>query len=317
MRRKPLEKQQSWPVLYKSCELNKERIIIIISFLTIYIVWGSTYLFSAFVVQEMDAFRACAYRFIPAGIISFAMLYGFGARPKLIKGEIKNSVIAGFTFLGLGTGGAIWSLNHLDSGFSALIISAEPLIIVLLIWLYKRQAPAMQTLAGVFLGILGMYFLISQDEMVASYDQWMGILAIFFSMLAWGVGSIFVSGAKLPSNALLNTGIQLIIGGLACLVLSIVFGENDIYVSNFTVKGILSMLFLIFFGSIAAFNAFNYLLKKVSTEKVVTNTYINPIIAMFLGYLFNEEIITGQSMLAAVIMLFGVFLINSRRVGKT
>jgi len=293
---------------------KQDQIPIIVSFATIYIVWGSTYLFSAFAVAEIDAFRVCAYRFIPAALICFAIVSL--SRGKLVfnKQEWINAAKAGFIFLGLGTGGAIWSLNYLDSGFSALIISAEPLIIVLLIWLFKQTRPARQTLTGIALGIIGMYLLVNQEAMVGGPKQWLGILAIFLSMLAWGSGSIFVSGAPMPKNQFLSTGIQLLVGGLTSIVISIALNEHPVQLSSLSAKALSSMVFLITFGSIGAFTAFNYLLKKVSTEKVVTNTYVNPVIAMLLGYYFNNEIITGRSVLAASIMLFGVFLINSRRV---
>ncbi len=296
--------------------MDREKLLIVLSFVTIYIVWGSTYLFSAFVLEQIEPFLICAIRFITAGILCFGLLLIMASKPRPTREEVKNSLIAGFIFLGLGTGGAIWSLNYLDSGFSALIISGEPLIIVIMLWLYKQTKPAPQTLFGIALGIAGMFILVCQNEIVTGREQLFGILAIFGSMLAWGMGSIFVSGARFPNNQIYNIGLQLIVGGVAGLIFSFVFMEDGFVLSNLTMKTILSMVFLILFGSIGAFTAFNYLLKKVSTEKVVTNTYVNPVIAMILGYLFNNELITWQSVIAAVIMLFGVFLINSRKVLK-
>jgi len=297
--------------------VNREKFLIILSFATIYIVWGSTYLFSAFAVKEMDAFRMVAYRFMTASVIGFIICKLTSPTLKANKTQIKNAFIAGTIMLGLGTGAAIWSLNHLDSGFSALIISAEPLIIVLMMWAYKSKRPAMQTVAGIALGILGMSILIGQDELVSSTNQWIGILTIFFSMLAWGVGSLFVAEAELPPNAFLNISIQLFIGGLVSFAISFCLSEDPVIWSEISFRAFFSLGFLILFGSLGAFTAFNYLLKKVSAEKVVTNTYVNPVIAMILGYLYNEETITLQSILAALILLFGVFLINSRKRSST
>ena len=292
---------------------TKEKILIVLSFATIYIVWGSTYLASAFVIEEIQAYTALAYRFCVAGIIALIILYLTRTKIETNKKEFGNAVIAGVIFLGLGTGGAIWSLNHLDSGFAALMIAADPLILVLMIWVYRQTRPAAQTMVGIVLGILGIYLLVSQDSIIGGTDQLWGILALFSSMVAWSVGAIFVADAKLPSNQFLNTSIQMIAGGLVCYLISLIFSEEGVNWFEMSAKTIYSMIFLIIFGSIAAFTAFNYLLKKVSTEKVVTNTYVNPIIAMILGAMFNEEIITNQSIVAAVIMLFGVFLINSRK----
>lgn len=279
-----------------------------------YLVWGSTYLFSAFAISEINAFQVCSWRFLPASVLGF-IIYLLTRKSKLWTWEkVRNAGIAGFIFLGLGTGGAIWSLNYLDSGFSALVIAAEPLIVVLLIWLWKGRPPAKQTIFGIALGISGILLLVSQNEIMVGWNQWIGVLTIFLSMLAWGTGSIFVSEASLPDNAFLNISIQLLVGGIICLIISSIIGEEIVVLSKLSYRAITSMLFLILFGSLAAFTAFNYLLKHVSTEKVVTNTYVNPLIAMLLGYLFNNEYISMQSILAAVVLLSGVFLINSRKV---
>ncbi len=232
-------------------------------------------------------------------------------KPKLL--EIRNAALAGFVFLGLGTGGAIWSLNYLDTGFTALIISGEPLLIVFLMWLINKQAPTMQTIFGIIMGIVGIYLLVSQKSLVATDDQWLGIFMVLLSMIAWGLGSIFVSKAKMPDNQFFSTTIQMFVGGLTTLIISIIIGEEMLALSEWNDLTMISLAFLIVFGSVVAFTSFNYLLKTVSTEKVVTNTYINPIIAMLLGYLYNNEIITGQSVFAAVVMLAGVFIINSNK----
>ncbi|MBT8231841.1 MAG: EamA family transporter [Saprospiraceae bacterium] len=292
---------------------KKDLFLIILAFANIYIVWGSTYLFSTFALEQLPAFRICGYRYLIASLITLAIWFVFSNKHNATRSEIKNAIIAGFVFLGLGTGGAIWSLNFLDSGFTALVISGEPLIIVLLLWIVNKQAPSLQTLFGIVLGIFGIYLLVSQSELVATEDQWIGILVILLSMLAWGGGSIFVSKAKMPDNQFLNTTIQMFIGGLTTLIISFILGEKVIPFDQWNRLTNISLAFLIVFGSVAAFTSFNYLLKKVSTEKVVTNTYVNPIIAMLLGYLYNNEVITGQSVVAAIIMLLGVFIINSNK----
>ena len=293
--------------------MKNKTFLIVLAFATTYIVWGSTYLATAFAIKQIDAFRICAIRFIPAGILALIIAF-IGSSPTLpSRKQIINSTIAGTVFLGLGTGGAVWSLHYLDSGFAALIISAEPLIVVLLMWIMRNRRPQFQTLMGVFLGILGIYLLVNQDHLVSSPSEWMGVLAILLSMLAWGVGSIFVSDAELPKNSMVNMAIQLFVGGLCSLAISFLMGESPVPYATLELKTILSVLFLMLLGSLAAFTAFNYLLRNVSTEKVVTNTYVNPIIAMILGYLFNNEIISTQSVVAAGVMLFGVFLINSKK----
>jgi len=290
---------------------EKNLLLIVLSFAAIYIIWGSTYLFSAFAIEEIPAFRACGIRYTIASLIIFLLLSIRGIKIKPTRTELINACKAGLMFIGLGTGGAIWALNHLDTGLTALIISGEPLLIVFLIWIINGQRPKMQTVLGIILGIAGMFLLISQRELVSSNNQWLGIFVIFLSMLAWGIGSIYVSKAPLPKSQFLNSAIQMSVGGIVTFALSLLIGESGIPLTEVSNLTILSVAYLIIFGSIIAFTAFNYLLKTVSTEKVVTNTYVNPIIAMLLGYYYRDEIISNQSIFAAVVMIMGVFIINS------
>ncbi len=246
-------------------------------------------------------------------MVTFSLFIAFTKREYPSIKQIKNASIAGTIFLGLGTGGVAWSLNFVDTGMAALIISAEPLIIVFMLWLVNQKRPPSQTFLGAFIGIFGMYLLINQSPIISDEAQWIGILVIFLSMLAWGIGSIFVNRVELPKSQLMNSGIQMLVGGFSTLLISLALGEQGAHPSEYKVITWSGLIFLILFGSVAAFTAFNYLLKRVSPEKVATNTYVNPIIALILGYIFRDEIITVQSIIAAIVMLGGVFIVNSSK----
>jgi drug/metabolite transporter (DMT)-like permease len=132
-------------------------------------------------------------------------------------------------------------------------------------------------------------------------------------MLSWAYGSLFVAKAELPSNYFVNTGYQMLTGGMMLAIASILFGETWTNPIEWSEKVQISMIILIIFGSIVAFTSFNYLLKAVSPEKVATSTYVNPIIALILGWYFLNEQITRQSVIAAAILLTGVYFINTRK----
>ena len=161
--------------------------------------------------------------------------------------------------------------------------------------------------------MFGIYLLVSQKTLVANPNQWKGVLAIFASMLSWGYGSLFLGTADMPKSKMVSSSIQMIVGG-SLLVIASFFLEKPMEVNWLDLQNItyLAMIYLIIFGSIIAFSAFNFLLSEVSPDKVSTSTYVNPIVAMFLGWSFRDEIITSQSMLAAAIMLTGVFFINAK-----
>jgi drug/metabolite transporter (DMT)-like permease len=169
------------------------------------------------------------------------------------------------------------------------------------------------SLVGVFLGIIGIYLLINQDIVIEQENAWLGIILIFLAMLAWGYGSLFVQGADFPSNYFVNTGYQMFTGGIMLVIISLAFGEPWSNPLNWQPVTHWAMLLLVLFGSIVAFTSFNYLLKNVSPEKVSTNTYVNPIVAMILGAYFLNEPITTQSVIAAMILLTGVYFINTKK----
>lgn len=281
--------------------------------MTIYLVWGATYLFVAFAIEQIPAFQLSFIRYTSAALVTFLLIPFFKKQLLPSWKQVKNAATAGWIFLGLGTGGVAWSLNYIDTGMAALIISAEPLLIVLMLWLINRKRPPGQTFFGIFLAMGGMFLLINQSVLVSGKMQWLGIGVIFFSMIAWGFGSIFVNRADLPRSQLVNSGIQMIVGGLFTLLISMLLGEKGVSPVEYKTITWIGIAFLVLLGSVAAFTAFNYLLKRVSPEKVATNTYVNPIIALILGHIFRDEIITSQSIIAAVLMLFGVFIINSTK----
>jgi drug/metabolite transporter (DMT)-like permease len=172
---------------------------------------------------------------------------------------------------------------------------------------------AAKSLLGVFLGILGMYLLVSQQEISGHENSITGILMILTCVLSWSYGSIFVAKADLPINFFVSTGYQMISGGILLLIASFILGEPWVSPIAWSTSAQVSMLLLILFGSIVAFTAFNYLLKVVSTEKVSTSAYVNPLIAMLLGWYILGEHISLQSIVAAVILLTGVYFINSKK----
>lgn len=135
-------------------------------------------------------------------------------------------------------------------------------------------------------------------------------------MLSWGYGSLFVAKADMPKNYFVNTGFQMFFGGIMLLIASLAFGEAWVAPQQWKPDVQWVMLILVIFGSIAAFTSFNYLLKRVSPEKVATSTYVNPIIAMLLGWYVLQESISTQSIIAATVLLTGVYFINSGKRKK-
>ncbi|KPM33445.1 DMT(Drug/metabolite transporter) superfamily permease [Croceitalea dokdonensis DOKDO 023] len=291
----------------------KNRLYIILAFFAIYVIWGSTYLWNKLAVAELPPFMLAAIRFVTASLIIFLIAKLTGKTLAISKKQLLNVIFVGFLFLSIGNGLAVWALKYIDSGFAALQISAQPLVILLMMWAIQGKRIQPMSMVGVGLGMVGIYLLVGQKEVLSQQNAVAGMIMIFICMLSWGYASIFVGKADLPKNYFVNTGYQMLTGGLLLAVMSIALGEPWSSPLDWSHKTQGVMALLVIFGSILAFTAFNYLLKAVSPEKVATSTYVNPIVALLLGWYFLEEQITLQSGIAAVILLTGVYFINTKK----
>lgn len=292
---------------------SKNTLFIILAFFSIYVIWGSTYLLNKIAVSELPPFMLASIRFITAGLLIFIIAKLMGKSLAITKRQLVNVFIAGFLFLTLGNGVVVWALKYVDSGFAALEISAQPLVVLVLMRVFQGKKIKAMSVLGVILGIVGIYLLVSQNEVVSKEGSIIGMVMIFFCMVSWASGSLFVGNADLPSNYFVNTGYQMLAGGFMLVIGSLIFGEVWSFPNVWSEEVQWSMVLLIVFGSIVAFTSFNFLLKKVSPDKVATSTYVNPIIALLLGWYFLNEVITTQSIVAAIVLLTGVYFINTKK----
>lgn len=268
-------------------------------------------------VAELPPFFLASIRFTSAGLLIFIIAKIMGKSLAITRKQFINAFIVGVLFLSFGNGIIVWALKYVDSGFAALEISAQPLVVLLLMWLLQGKRIKPMSLVGVGLGIIGIFLLVAQKQLIAQEGTVLGMVMIFACMLSWAYGSLFVGKADLPKNFFVNTGYQMFTAGITLAVASFLFGEEWIAPKEWGAPVQWSMVLLIVFGSIVAFTSFNFLLKVVSPDKVATSTYVNPIIALILGwYILNEEI-TTQSIIAAAVLLTGVYFINTTKTTVT
>lgn len=294
-------------------QLSKDQWLIIGAFFAIYVIWGSTYLVNYLAMQSIPPFLMLGARFAVAG----TLLYGWGywrGEPRPSTREWGNSALIGNLFLSVGTGAVLWAMQWIDTGMTALIIAFDPLVVILFLWLLLGLRPAGRSLLGAAISIAGMALLIGQPRFIASRSSLWGLLAIGAALVAWALASIYVSRLVLPSSRLRRSAMQMITGGASLLLFSIATGEAAHFRwAAVTPSSALAWCYLVVMGSWVAFSSFNFLLAKVSPEKVATSTYVNPVVALLLGWAFNGEVISGQSMLAGALLLTGVFFINTKK----
>ena len=215
-------------------------------------------MFNKILVQELPPFLLAGIRFVTAGILIFAFSFLTGKFKISNTKQLINSAIAGFLFLTIGNGCAVWALQYIDSGFAALLISTQPLILIFMLYFLEQKPILPKSIIGVILGMIGIYLLVNQESLTLSNQVVLGILAIFVALLCWGYGSIFVAKADLPEGSFMNTGYQMFFGGIMMMIISLIIQEPMSTLYTVSNKAIYSMIYLVVFGSIIAFTSFNY-----------------------------------------------------------
>ena len=240
-------------------------------------------------------------------------------KPKFV--HWKTSFVVGTLLLLGGNGGVVFAEKYISSSLAALLVATEPFWIVLLSWLWlKNSRPNLKVVAGIFLGFFGVWLLISgQTEMAAASDsmQFFATIAIIGAAMSWAIGSIYGLRSPVPKSLVLTAGMQMFSGGLVLLFVSLLTGEmfrfNISEVSNASWFG---LIYLIIFGSLVGFTAYSWLLKNAQPAMVSTYAYVNPVIAVFLGWLIAGESFTTQMLIGAGIIVGSVALITSNKNDK-
>ncbi|CAH1001693.1 putative inner membrane transporter YedA [Neolewinella maritima] len=295
--------------------MGRDRFLILLAFSVTYFVWGATYLANYWAIDSIPVFFMGGTRFVTAGLIMYAYTLLRGDRTWPRRKYLINSGIIGVLLLSVGTGAVVWAQQFIPTSTTSLIIAFEPLVVMLMMWSILRSRPSAKAFLGAFISICGMSLLISQPVAIGGgADVYKGFIAIASGMLCWGSGMLLRQRLDLGPNRVRATAMQMLVAGVFLLISSPLLDDWSTWtVADVTARSAYAWVFLVVFGSIIAFSAFNFLLGKVSADKVATNTYVNPVVAVLLGGLLNGEVITGQSLLAGSILLTGVYFINSAK----
>jgi len=286
------------------------KLLILLSFAAIYLIWGSTYLVNFLAIAEIPPFLLSALRFLLAGSILF--LTGF------LRGEalpnFKQTITAiwmGFLFMVIGTAMVVWAEQHIDTGLAALTAGFEPVAVVICVWIVDRRRPNAKTVGGLLLGVTGIYVLVGQPTFPRHPQAFQGLLAIASAIIAWAWGSVAARKANLPTSRSFAAAIQMLGGGGILLMISTANGEwYAFHPTSLSGETWLAFAYLTLFGSLIAFSAFQYLLQQVPPEMVATSNYVNPVVAVLLGWQLNGESLSRHTLLAGTLLLTGVFLVN-------
>ncbi|MBV8201689.1 MAG: EamA family transporter [Acidobacteria bacterium] len=283
-----------------------------LALVTVYILWGSTYLAMRLAIATIPPFLMAASRHFTAGALLYAFARWRGApRPRLE--HWRSTAIIGALLLLLGNGGVVWAEQRISSGMAALLICSEPMWIVLFAWMRRDgRRPRPQVIVGLLVGLAGLTLLVRPGHDGGAAVDLLGVAAVLISSISWAAGSLYVQRATLPSSPLLATSMQMLCGGGLLFVAGALTGEPAHFApSQVSAGSALAVLYLIVFGSLIGFTAYTWLLRSASPVLVSTYAYVNPVVAVFLGWALVHEQVTGGTLLGAAVILFGVALIST------
>src|SRR5215472_3608097 len=273
---------------------SASRVRVVLCFAAIYLVWGSTYLAIRYAVETIPPLVTAGLRHLTAGSV------------------LRACVVIGFFFFLLGHGSLHWAELYVPSGTASLLIAIEPIIVFLMssaatrVWKLNGLL-----LSGILFGLVGVGILVQGTNLQAGGRGAYGPFAVLFGAVAWSYGIIYSRRSKLSGSPLLLSALSLLAGAVMLLTTGAVTGEmREFSVSRVTPKSWLALGYLIVFGSVVAFTAYNWLLEHYSPTLVATHTYVNPVVAVFLGWLLAGEVITLKVGMAAALVVGAVVLVD-------
>jgi len=288
---------------------------LVIAFGLIYLIWGSTYLAIRFAVETLPPFLMAGVRFLVSGALLYVWMRARGAERPTLRHWRSTAIVGGLLLLG-GNGGVVWAEQVVPSGITALMIATVPLWMVLIHWMSPGgERPSTRVWIGVVIGFFGIVLLVNPFASSNSFRvDPVGAAILCFATISWSFGSIYSRNAPMPPESLLATAMEMLTGGAMLALMGTVIGEwSRLNLADASFKSLVSVLYLIVFGSLVAFSAYTWLLKNASPARVSTYAYVNPVIAVFLGWALADEVLNSRIFVAAAVIILAVILITTYR----
>jgi drug/metabolite transporter (DMT)-like permease len=294
--------------------MSRPRLLIILAFAAIYLIWGSTYLAIRFAIETLPPFLMAATRFLIAGAILFAWARLHGERVTASIAQWRRALVIGGLLLLCGNGGVTWAEKYVASGLAALLVATEPLLVVILNWGLTHKRPTAKVLLGVLIGLAGVALLVS-DGLRGSDSSSMslvGVGVVIVSSFAWASGSVYSNRRPVQATTSMASGMQMLAGGSLLLLAALIAGDfRRLSFEKASWVSLAALGYLTIFGSLVAFTAYSWLLRNVTPARAATYAYVNPVVAVFLGWLLASEPLSPRMVLGAAVIVVSVALITT------
>jgi drug/metabolite transporter (DMT)-like permease len=292
-----------------------------LALIAVCIIWGTTYLALRIAVLHFPPFLFTAIRQTTAGFLLLAFMLSVGKAYLPSREHLWRQAIAGFFMISMGNGLVAWAEMHIPSGIAAIICSLMPVLVILMnLMINREEKPTVPIVVGVLMGLVGIVLIFSEHLGELSKTEYIiGIIFTFGAVLAWAGGSIWIKKKNVESNPFVNAGLQMFFGGLLLFPFSFAF--DDLTHITWTAEVAYSLLYLIIFGSLIAYASYAYALRKLPMTVVSLYAYVNPLVAVILGWLVLQEKLNLKIWIAISITIAGIYIVNRgyqlRNVWKT
>ncbi|HYW67226.1 MAG TPA: EamA family transporter [Candidatus Dormibacteraeota bacterium] len=285
--------------------------LLLASFAAVYILWGSTFFAIRIGVESIPPLVLAGLRHLSVGLVFYPVFRRVSGEKPTLR-QWRTAIVTGILLLLCGNGTVSWAEKTIPSGIAALLVATVSLWMVLVDWFRPGGVrPAPRVLAGLVLGFAGMAVLAGPKHLGgAERVNPLGAFALVLASLAWAIGSIYSKHHPIPNSALLGVAMQMVAGGTALLVVAGIGGEyRDLHLAQVTLHSWLALGYLAVFGSALGFSAYVYILKHGTAARVATYAFVNPVVALFLGWLLGSEALTLRTVLASTVILTAVILV--------
>jgi drug/metabolite transporter (DMT)-like permease len=289
---------------------------VLLAFAAIYLIWGSTYLAIRVAVETLPPFAMAGVRFIAAGLLLYGWL-ALQGRARATPRQWLDNTLTGALLLVGGNGIVVWAEQAIPSGITTLIISISPLFMVLIDWMLPRGTrPTWATFTGLALGFGGLVLLIGGGVPGGTSLDLGRCAGLMVACISWSVGSLYSRYARNPADPMTAATLQMLLGGALLSVVGLARGElENFHLADVTLRSALAWAYLVAAGSLIAFPAYVYLLKHSTPARVSTYAYVNPVVAVFLGWLILGEPVNGRTLVASVVIVAAVAIITTQKAG--
>ena len=290
------------------------RSLVLAAFAVIYLVWGSTYLAIRVAIESMPPFLMAGTRFLIAG----ALMYGWSrlrGAPRPGRPAWRAALLLGALFLLGGNGGVVWAEQFVASGLAAVLVALMPIWTAIVEWVRPGgRRPGLMTTAGLLTGFAGVALLLAPGSTGTAIDP-VGAIVLIGASLSWAIASVISKGMPLPASGAQSSGMQMLAGGALLVLAGLATGEpGAVRPEAITPRSVAALLYLITFGSLLGFGAFTWLLRVTTPARVATYAYVNPVVAVVLGWALLGEPFGPRELAAAAVIVGGVALITTAKL---